>query len=394
MTLDLSRVAGQVSEMVDKEAQDFDPGAEDVLRRAYRELDDADLRARLATARTSWLLARSDGGFRDAVVAAPVEGEFAVVASDGSFIVPDRHSPLRFYLINIGKVLLRYGAEPSAELTAEPRLYFDEQELFVPNDLRRIPVNGAVLGLKRAAEELRAVADRAIGLGCPTLALQDGTLILWALESQPDFVANWVLDPFLETMARLREAGVPVAAFISYPGSNDMMNSLRVSICDYPPSGRAVNCDDCRGRIKSGHTPACDVLPRVTDRYLFEQIADLQPGERSSVYASASKILSRYGRDFEILFFYLHTGTEVARVEIPRWVAEDADLLSQTQAIIYDQCQRGRGYPSALQEAHEAAVIGSDDRRAVELLIEQALADHHVWHPRSAKDGSKRGRFI
>src|SRR5690606_20606097 len=81
-------------------------------------------------------------------------------------------------------------------------------------------------------------------------------------------------------------------------------------------------------------------------------------------------------------------------VEIPRWVAEDAGLLEFTQAVIYDQCQRGRGYPSALQEAHEQAVIGGDERRAVELLLEEALMRHQIVPRRSGKDGSKRGRFI
>ena len=395
MTLDLSRIASEVERLAADAQTRGGADADEALARAYLDVLDDDLHARMATARTSWLLARPDGTFRAAASAQAVPGDFAVVASDGSFILPDRHSPARFYLINVGKVLLRYGSEPSAELSAEPTLYFREEELYVPNDVRRVPVNGAVLGLKRSTEELRAVAERAAGLPCPTLALQDGTLILWALESQPDFVIDWVLDPFLETMQRLREATIPVAGFISSPGSRDVLNTLRVSLCDYPVVGRAVNCDDCRGRIATeGREPPCDVLPDVTDRHLFERVTRLQPGERSQTFASTSKILDRYGRDFGIHFFYLHTGTEVARVEVPRWVAEDLDALDWTHATIYDQCRRGRGYPSALQEAHEMAVVKLEERRAVELLIEQALADHGLATMRSAKDGSKRGRFV
>jgi len=395
VTLDLSRISSEVERLAIDAELKSGPGADEALVRAYLDVLDDDLRSRMATARTSWLLARPDGVFRAAAAAREAAGDFAVVASDGSFILPDRHSPARFYLINVGKVLLRYGTEPMAELSAEPTLYYREEELYVPNSVRRVPVNGAVLGLKRSTEELRAVAERAAGLPCPTLALQDGSLILWALESQPDFVLDWVLDPFLETMQRLRQASIPVAGFISAPGSRDVLNTLRVSVCDYPGLGRAVNCDDCRGRIATeGRVPACDVLPDVTDRHLFDRVARLRPGERSQTFASTSKILERYGRDFGIHFFYVHTGTEVARVEVPRWVAEDADLLDWTHAVIYDQCGRGRGYPSALQEAHEMAVVKLEERRAVELLIEQALANHGLTATRSAKDGSKRGRFI
>lgn len=396
MTLDLAGIAGRLEAMVEEHTRQGDGTRFAALEAAYANLRDDDLRSRLQTAKTSWLLARTDSAFRAAVPAETIEGDFAIVASDGSFILPDRHSPVRFFLINIGKVILRYGSEPDADLSAEPKLYFQEDELFVPNALRKVPVDGAILALKRAVDELRVAADHALRqrAECPALALQDGTLVLWGLESQQDFVVDWVLPPFLETMRTFRDANVPVAAFISYPGAKEFMNTLRVSVCDYPPR-RVVNCDHCRNRIASeGHTPTCDILPDVTDRFLFENVAHLQPGERSQIFASTSKILDRYGPDFHVHFFYLHTGVEVARVEIPRWVAADRDLLEFTHAAIYDQCQRGGGYPTALQEAHEIAVIRASERRAVEIMLEESLAAHGVVQRRSAKDGSKRGRFV
>lgn len=397
MTLDLAGIVGRLDEMVEQHKLQRNADRFAALESAYANLRDDDLRARLQTAKTSWLLARTDAEYRATFPPAAIEGDFAIVASDGSFILPDRHSPVRFFLINIGKVILRYGSEPGAELSAEPTLYFQEDELFVPNAVRRVPVDGTILGLKRATDELRVAAEQAVRQGreCPSLALQDGTLVLWGLESQQGFVVDWVLPPFLDTMRTLRDANVPVAAFISYPGARELMNTLRVSVCDYPAQGRKVDCDHCRHRIETeGHTPACDVLPDVTDRFLFENVASLQEGERSQVFASTSKILDRYGPDFHVHFFYLHTGVEIARVEIPRWVAADRDLLEFTHAAIYDQCQRGMGYPSALQEAHEIAVIRADERRAVEIMVEESLAGHGIVHRRSAKDGSKRGRFV
>jgi len=47
-----------------------------------------------------------------------------------------------------------------------------------------------------------------------------------------------------------------------------------------------------------------------------------------------------------------------------------------------------------LQEAHELAAIRAEERRAVEVLIEQALAEHGIVALSTGKDGSKRGRFV
>lgn len=393
MPLDLARISGQIERMsVDQTGLNQD--RLEAARSAYQNVHNVDLAGRLRTARTSWLLARTNGRFRLAAEAPAPPASFTVIASDGSFILPDRHSPLRFYVLNTSCVLLRYGDDPLAELSSEPALYFDEADLWVSNNIRRLPVNASLVGLKRAVTELEVVTERALRVAGPVLALQDGTLILWSLESQPDFVADWALEPYLAAMRKLRDAGIPLASYISAPGSSDMLNSLRVSVCDYPEMGKAVNCDDCRSRIPDGRVPACDNLPNITDATLLGMVDRLKPGERSQVFASSSKVLTRYDPDLAINFFYLHTGTEIARVEIPQWVAEDASLLDLTQAIIYDQCRRGRGYPPVLQEAHEQAVIGVADRRMVETLVDRALAEHSIVMQRSGKDSSKRGRFV
>lgn len=394
MTLDLSLISSDLNKMVEQDDRAAFSEGLTRLQGVVPTVEADELRHRLARAKTSWLLARPDGAFDERSPAPTIEDDYTVVASDGSFILPDRHTPARFYLINLGKVVLRYGSSPGAELSTEPTMYYREDELYISNQVRRVPVNGAVLGLKRAVEELRVAGEVALEQPRPALALQDGTLILWTLESQPDFVRDWVLPRYLETLRSLRDARIPVAAFISFPASNDVVNSLRVAVCDYPSQGRPVDCDHCRGQIPNGRVPACDWVPDITDRALFEQVARLQAGERSALFGSNSKILLSYDDDCRILFFYLHTGSEVARVEIPRWLAGDRELLDFTHAAIYEQCQLGRGYPSALQEAHEQAAIRPEERRAVDRLIEEALARKDRLPRRSGKDASKRGRFI
>jgi NurA-like 5'-3' nuclease len=43
--------------------------------------------------------------------------------------------------------------------------------------------------------------------------------------------------------------------------------------------------------------------------------------------------------------------------------------LEVLAARVLDQCEKGRGYPVALSEAHEQAVVRAADRRAFEELV-------------------------
>jgi NurA-like 5'-3' nuclease len=108
----------------------------------------------------------------------------------------------------------------------------------------------------------------------------------------------------------------------------------------------------------------------VTDRILFSRV--LNPGERSSLFESSSRILESYA-DHNIYFFYLNIGEEIARVEIPKWVAEDGGLLNLVHTLIFDQAKKGNGYPAALIEAHEQAVVKGKDRDFFFELIREAL---------------------
>src|SRR5690348_7698539 len=51
---------------------------------------------------------------------APLDETYTVVATDSSYIPPDKHRGVECYLINVGRVMLHYGAEPHAELDSVP----------------------------------------------------------------------------------------------------------------------------------------------------------------------------------------------------------------------------------------------------------------------------------
>src|SRR5205823_1602462 len=104
----------------------------------------------------------------------------------------------------------------------------------------------------------------------------------------------------------------------------------------------------------------CGVLEYATDALLFRRI--LRRGERSPLFGSRSRVLNEY-RDVEnrVRFFYLNTGDEIARVEVPAWVGDSPSLLDQVHALVTDQIRKGDGYPRALSEAHEQAVVRGPD---------------------------------
>ena len=93
-------------------------------------------------------------------------------------------------------------------------------------------------------------------------------------------------------------------------------------------------------------------------------------------------------------FFYLRNDDEVARIEVPKWVAEDKELLELTHRLIYDQCRRGHGYPVALSEAHEQAVVTGADRENFWELVESTLIEGHMDNASSRKSASKKSRWI
>jgi len=403
LPLDIARVAPQVEAMVARIRTD---GLErrQRLERALGILtgqtaDPAELEKKIAASlgRTTFLVARPVEGLGGHFPAPATPAEFSVAASDGSQVDVDRHQSSRCYLVNTGGIVLDYGAHPDAILNSLPRLYWRDEELTIrpaTGGGERL-IEGTLLAIKRDVEECRHLADLAAGLppGRPALALLDGSLIKWTLSGKeyPEFVLEELLDKgFLACLSRMkrfnRERPLPVASYISFPGSTDVVNALRLAVCPYNPA----DCDKCK-ETPSGQRD-CDAVAGIRDRDLFGPL--LAEGERSALFGSQSSIvLKRYG-PHQVYFFYLRVDDEIARVEIPEWVARDGERLNLTHSLVLDQCRRGHGYPVALAEAHEQAVITGADRENFQRLVELSLAEEHLPQAASAKSRSKRTRWV
>ncbi len=398
MSLDLTKVAAQVGAMISG-LKDSRAEREKRLKFALETLGspainlDA-LKKKIAASKTTWLVAELVDGLDKRYPAPPTPTDFTVMGSDGSHIDVDRHHATRCYLINIGSVAIRYGRRPDASLSSSPRLYSDDKDLVItpPGGGREQPVEGTILGIKRSVEECRHLAELAAGLpaGSDCLALLDGTLILWGLEAYPEFVTDFLLDngllKCLDTMRKLNgERRVAMASYISFPRSTDVVNVLRLAICpnDIP---------DCDRDCPPGKERDCEAVAGVRDRDLFMNLLEI--GERSALFVSPSKIVrERYG-EHRVCFFYLKVDDEIARIEIPQWVAESELLLNLTHGLVLDQCRRGYGYPVVLSEGHEQAVVTGADRENFWELVESSLVAEHLPSPGSAKSFSKRTRWV
>ncbi|MBI1986721.1 MAG: DNA double-strand break repair nuclease NurA [Nitrospinae bacterium] len=418
--LDWASVKRQIDEMVAYRA-----GREDLYRQKVQvalgevkrwEASWMELARKVEGARTSWLLGHPEGPLGGCYPAPGRSPEVTVLAVDGSQIYPSRHEVSSCYLINLGMVRFHYGTEERPLLSSRAQLYYREEDLAAyPQTLlspaasqsrgasqaafglplREVQggglkgsLNGEGVALRRGLMELGellSLLEPPEVPGRPAVAFSDGTLIWWMLEGKPEELRAGVLQEVRSLWDQFEEKGLPVAGYISRPNSADVINSLRVGLCP----DDLVNCDRCGYRQME--TLPCSAIEGLVDGSLFGRF--LAPGERSSLFRSSSRILKEYGHH-GVAFFYLNAGAEVARVEVPAWVAADRGKLDLVHSVAWDQAQKGQGYPVCLLEAHERAVIRGPDRELFYRLVRDALVGGNMRAQASRKSLSKRRATI
>jgi hypothetical protein len=374
MSLDLRQVLPQVEQLGQEaarraaEASARLPRLEQLLLEAAR-LDRAELERRLAAApSTAHPAGPTDEAIDKPFPLPPHPPQLRILAADGSQVYPDRHAAAFFYMVNVGSIELLQGSGRPPRIATHSQLHFADEDL---HDTRGLPVDTHLINARRDAAELSELA-RLAGEDAAqlTLALLDNGLLLWAASQEqkaarPD--VQHVLDEYLEALDRLRDSGAALAGYISRP--------------------RGANVIDL---IEAAGGAASGARSGLTDRMLFGR--RLTPHVRSARFRHPAKINDEFGaRGHEIQFFYLHTGAQdgIARVEVPRWVAEDAARLAIVQAGIVEQC-RLTGVPYPLVRAHELALVGQDDRRALDGLVQAALLRHGMSGLASQKAQTKR----
>ena len=89
----------------------------------------------------------------------------------------------------------------------------------------------------------------------------------------------------------------------------------------------------------------------------------MEPFTRSTIFENRSPISTQYPLHLKPHFFYYHTNLEIARIEIPAYIQQNATSVNLLMRLIADQVEKGNGYPVAIAEAHEQAVVKGPDRQ-------------------------------
>lgn len=306
-----------------------------------------------------------------------------VIATDGSQIAPNHHEIAYCYLLNVGRVVLHYGQNRQPLLDSLPEVFYRFEDLYIS---RQWGIRTEEwMGYRRTASEATVLAE----LACtaqnqvPTLAMVDGSLVYWFLEQLPNEARDRILPPILDAWSHLRDSGIPLIGYLSASRSGEALNFLRLQACPH----KVPDCMTfCPNQLEK--TP-CQVLDPLRDTALWT--VQLHPGQRSALWRSSARILDLYG-DHAIYFCYVHVGTEIARIDLPAWVAENSALLDQSLGLMLAQVQKGYGYPVALAEAHNQAVVRGGDRARFFALLEQQMIKAGLRNVgTSYKEARKRG---
>ncbi|MEO1763994.1 MAG: DNA double-strand break repair nuclease NurA, partial [Cyanobacteria bacterium J06629_18] len=217
----------------------------------------------------------------------------------------------------------------------------------------------------------------------PTLAMVDGSLIYWFLEQLPYDAREHILPPILESWKDLRKAGIPMMGYLSASRSIEGMNFFRLSACPHKAPDCMSFCPNQMDKIP------CKLFEGLRDSTLWS--TQLKPGQRSPLWKSNSRIIDLYGNQ-QIYFCYVHVGTEIARVEFPQWVVEDTEMFEESLGLMLAQVHKGYGYPVALAESHNQAVVRGGDRSRFFGLLERQMIKAGLKNVgTSYKEARKRG---
>lgn len=287
-----------------------------------------------------------------------IEEVYTLLAADGSQINPDRHAQVEFGAINVGAIRMRPGSgQPPQEMVRSKLMFHDD--LFTASGN---PLTDDLVALKRDLAERQMLADLARNEPPPALALTDGPLELFREpRGMPEFEAE--LERYQQVLEELAGLQVGTAGYVDRPRGDLVVRLLELIIlADTGLLNRAGEERPLRG---------------VFDRSLF--FSRLQPGERSAIIAIRSGSSKSFQGQLALHFFYLNVGREghshLARVEIPRWVAENRRLVDLLHACLLEQARHlgTRPYPYILARAHEIAVISWDERSQLENMIAAEL---------------------
>ncbi len=292
------------------------------------------------------------------------DGLYRVVGIDGSQIYPDRHEGVNIYLINIGSVVLGYGPDKSdASFYSQP---------FVYSNSGPSSISVRFIDALRHDHELKHGVKCIENQSQQTLLFYDGSLLWWDLRTQQDTIVEEFLPDYCESISKLYALGAHIAGYTSMPASKDIIHLLQ-AYYEYSLGEifeENIISEDC------------------TDALLLQKV--LPTGHVTNLFKSAADIARWYPQAMHPYFCYINTGTEIARIEIPAWIAHNQLIYTNVITAVWDQVCKGYGYPVVLSEAHAQAVVSGVDREKFFALVHEYARQQGYVYQRSSKLMRKR----
>ncbi len=339
--LDRARLAQELSQKKDTLFVDCSEQYKEAKRAFEALINDPLFAYRVKGINAPWPVPLWEGLVNQSIEVPPVN-EYVIASVDGSQVYPDRHYGVGCFLVNIGSVVLRYGSSisNSVQFNSVPTVFTGAEG----EDLEGESLLETVDGKRQELELAYGLQFDMSQEKNPQLLLFDGSLIFWHLASKTNQLQDHFLPKYLAALRGFEQKAIINASYISMPKSKELVSLIRLQLCNF-------DLND---------TMALKKVDKVLDSWIASLF--LEPGYRSTVFKNRSAISEHYPDSVHPYFFYIHVGTEIGRVEIPQWVAKDDEKVTFVASVLLDQCTKGNGYPVALAEAHEQAVVKSADR--------------------------------
>jgi hypothetical protein len=279
-----------------------------------------------------------------------------LIAADGSQIVPNRHDPLQYYVINVGAIAMQIGSGNTPEVKTDT-------ELRILDEFDDTFFSEGQIALQRDVAERRKLLEMAVNYSGTIIALTEGQLELWGSvdhENAREFEKS--LQDYLKVLEQMQKKRIIAGGYVDKPGANWFVKLLEIA---------GTPTDELKNVRKNR------LLAGVTDLWLFSQI--LGEHERSAVFALQAKSAEKYKGALAIHFFYINVGDKkhpkIARVDVPLWVVENPNMLNALHSVLVQQSKiMGKApFPYLLHRAHEIAVVTHREKEEIDRMLSREI---------------------
>jgi len=275
-----------------------------------------------------------------------------LIAADGSQIVPNRHDPLQYYVINVGAIAMQVGSGKTPEV-------FADTELHMLDEFEDTFFSDSQVALQRDVAERKKLLEVAQKYKGTIIALTEGQLELWGAvdnDNSRDFEKS--LQDYIDTLKELEKQNVITSGYVDKPGANWVVRLLEIAAI---PKDELPNLKKYRPFLG------------VTDLWLFRQL--LGKHERSAIFRLQAKSAETYTDSISIHFFYINVGDEkkpkIARVDVPLWVVNNKETLNSLHCALIEQSKimGNEPFPYLLHRAHEIAVVTHKEKEEIDQML-------------------------